>query len=101
MAIKSTTALETPLRDQLDRLAAYDPSAGPVISLYLDMRADQNGRRSHADAFLRNGVGAHARSLKGDERTRFSRAAERIQQYMNEQTPKSSHALAHICVDLG
>lgn len=94
MAIKSTTALETPLRDQLDRLAAYDPSAGPVISLYLDMRADQNGRRSHADAFLRNGVGAHARSLRGDERARFSGAAERIQQYLNEQTPKSSHGLA-------
>jgi peptide subunit release factor 1 (eRF1) len=94
MAIKSTTALETPLRDQLDRLAAFDPSAGPVISLYLDMRPDHNGRRSHVETFLRNRVDEHARSLKGDERARFSRAAERIQQYINEETPTSSRALA-------
>ena len=41
---KSTSALATPLREQLERLAAFEPSEIPVISLYLDVRADQHGR---------------------------------------------------------
>ena len=42
---KSTTALATPLREQLDRLAAFEPTSWPVLSLYLDLRADQQGGR--------------------------------------------------------
>ena len=53
MAEKSTTALETPLREQLDRLAAVAP--GSIISLYLDLRPDHNGQRHRVDTFLKNG----------------------------------------------
>ena len=42
---KTTSALETPLRDQLDRLAAFEPADAPVLSLYLDMRPDEHGSR--------------------------------------------------------
>src|SRR5712691_11794204 len=94
MATKSTTALETPLREQLDRLATFDPSSGPVISLYLDMRADQNGQRTHATTFFENSVDEQARSLTGDARTRFHSAAQRIEQYLAELVPKSAHGLA-------
>src|SRR5437764_725684 len=94
MATKSTTSLETPLREQLDRLAAFDPSTGPVISLYLDMRADQNGQRGHAGVFLRNSVDEQTRSLKGEARTRFHAAAQRIEHYLAEDVPKSVNGLA-------
>src|SRR5207253_6455619 len=94
MATKSTTSLETPLRDQLDRLANFDPSAGPVISLYLDLRPDQNGQRGHASTFLRNSIDEQARSLTGEARAQFERATERIQKYIAEDLPKSANALA-------
>src|SRR4051812_25231814 len=94
MATKSTTALETPLRDQLDRLASFEPGTGSVISLYLDMRSDQNGQRTHVQAFFRNSVDEQARSLTSKERADFERVVERIQQYIDESVPKSSNGVA-------
>jgi peptide subunit release factor 1 (eRF1) len=93
MATKSTTALETPLRDQLDRLAAIEPSDRSIISLYLDMRPDQSGQRTHVDTFLRNSFDEQARSLTNDRRAGFERAVERISQYIGE-APKSAKGLA-------
>jgi peptide subunit release factor 1 (eRF1) len=89
MATKSTTALETPLRDQLDRLAAVEPSEREIISLYLDMRPDQNGQRSHVETFLRNSADQQGRSLTGHRRDGFDKAVERISQYIAEQAPKT------------
>ncbi len=94
MATKSTTALETPLRDQLDRLAAIEPSDGSIISLYLDMRPDQHGQRMHVDTFLRNSFDEQARSLTGAARAGLERTAERVSQYIANQTPKSAKGLA-------
>ena len=94
MATKSTTALETPLREQLDRLAAFEPSESSIISLYIDMRPDQNGQRTHVDTFLRNSFDEQTRSLTGEQRAGLERAAGRISQYIAEQTPKSTKALA-------
>src|SRR4051812_40754743 len=91
---KSTTALETPLREQLDRLAAFEPGAAPVISLYLDLRADQHGQRSHVDTFLRQSVDEQVRSLSGEQRAAFDAAAQRIRTYVNESLPKSSAGAA-------
>src|SRR5215468_9317786 len=94
MATKSTTALETPLREQLDRLAAIEPSDRSIISLYLDMRPDQSGQRTHVDTFLRNRFDEQARSLTGPARADFERAAERVSQYIAGQVPKSAKGLA-------
>ena len=94
MATKSTTALETPLRQQLDRLAAIEPSERSIISLYLDLRPDQNGQRMHVDTFLRNIFDEQTRSLTGDGRAGFERTAERISQYIVNQVPKSAKGLA-------
>src|SRR5687768_1358145 len=62
MPEKTTTALETPLREQLDRLAAYQATELPVLSLYLDMRPDQNGRPNY-DVFLRKVFADRSRGL--------------------------------------
>jgi len=94
MATKSTTALETPLRDQLDRLAAIEPSDRSIISLYLDMRPDQSGQRTHVDTFVRNSFGEQARFLTGHSRAGFERAGERISEYIANQAPKSAKGLA-------
>jgi peptide subunit release factor 1 (eRF1) len=94
MATKSTTALETPLREQLDRLAAIEPSERSIISLYLDMRPNQSGQRAHVDTFLRNSFDEQERSLAADTRGGFERVAERISQYIAEQAPKSAKGLA-------
>ena len=94
MATKSTTALETPLREQLDRLTSYEPGTGSVITLYLDLRPDQNGQRPHVETFLRNSVDEQVRSLSGQQRADIDRATERIRQYLSESVPKSSAAVA-------
>jgi len=85
MADKSTTALETPLREQLDRLAAVPP--GSVISLYLDLRPDQNGQRRHVDTFLKNKFDEQVRSLTGETRAAFDKTLQRVQEYLSRQDP--------------
>jgi peptide chain release factor subunit 1 len=90
---KSTTALETPLRRQLDRLVAFEPTDAPVLSLYLDMRPNENGRRTW-DVFLRKVFGERPRALKGDARKSFEHDAERIRTYLESDVRKSADGLA-------
>ena len=90
---KSTSALETPLREQLDRLAAFEAAEAPVISLYLDMRPDQHGRANY-DSFLRKTFTDRGRALKGDARKSFERDVERIRAYLGDTVRKSTNGLA-------
>lgn len=96
---KSTSALETPLRDQLDRLAAFEPTGAPVLSLYLDMQPNDRGRDSY-DVFLRKTLTERARTLTGDERASFERDAERIRDYLTTNVQNSANGLAiFACAD--
>ncbi|MGH9255435.1 MAG: Vms1/Ankzf1 family peptidyl-tRNA hydrolase [Vicinamibacterales bacterium] len=90
---KTTIATSTALRDQLDRLAGFAPTAWPVLSLYLDMRPDQNGRRNY-DAFLRKALPEHSRALRADARKSFYRDARHIRQYLETAVPASTRGLA-------
>jgi peptide subunit release factor 1 (eRF1) len=90
---KTTTARETPLREQLDRLAAFEAVDAPVLSLYLDIRADEQGRPRH-EAFLRKAWLERGRALKGDARKSFDRDTERITAYMANELPKTVQGLA-------
>ena len=90
---KSTTALETPLRDQLDRLASFEPGEAPVLSLYLDMRPDQNGR-THHEPFLRKVFPERARALDGEARKSFDADVERINAYLRDDVRPSANGLA-------
>lgn len=92
MAEKSTTALETPLREQLDRLAAVAP--GSIVSLYLNLRPDHNGQRHHVDTFLKNSFDEQTRSLTGETRIAFDRILQRVQQYLSDQDPAFARAVA-------
>ena len=90
---KTTTSLDTPLREQLDRLTAFDPGDDPVISLYLDMRANEHGRNT-SDLFLRRVFADRPRMLKGAARKSFERDTERIRSYLESDVRKSTNALA-------
>ena len=90
---KTTTALETPLRDQLDRLVAFTPTDAPVLSLYLDMRPDQHGRDQY-DTFLRKTFLERSRALQGDARKSFDRDVERIHAWLGEHMRRSANGLA-------
>ena len=90
---KSTTALETPLRDQLDRLSACEPTDAPVLSLYLDMRADQHGRPNY-DSFLRKTFAERARVLKGAARQSFDADVKKIYAYLGDEVRRSAQSVA-------
>ena len=92
MAEKSTTALATPLRDQLDRLAAVPP--GSFISLYLDVRPDHNGQRSHTHTFVKNSFDEQLRTLTGDTHVAFEKALERIREYLTTTDLASARGVA-------
>jgi peptide chain release factor subunit 1 len=90
---KSTTSLETPLRAQLDRLAAFEPTELPVISLYLDMQPDEHGR-ARFDTFLRKAFAERARTFDGPARESFDADVERINAFLGSDAERSANGLA-------
>jgi|SoiMethySBSTD1v2_1073268.scaffolds.fasta_scaffold01042_25 peptide chain release factor subunit 1 len=90
---KTTTSLETPLRQQLDRLVAFEPRDVPVLSLYLDMRPNEHGRDTW-DLFLRKTFPERSRTLKGNARKSFDRDTERIRRFLDNDVRKSANGLA-------
>lgn len=90
---KSTASIETPLRAQLDRLSAFEPTDAPVISLYLDTQPDGHGR-DRFDTFLRKTFPERARTLTGDARESFERDVERIDAFLAADLERSTNSLA-------
>jgi peptide subunit release factor 1 (eRF1) len=90
---KTTTGLATPLRAQLERLAAFEPTTWPVLSLYLDMRPDQHGRDNY-DTFLRKALPERRSALEGEARESFDRDIERINEYLTEHASASANGVA-------
>ena len=74
---KSTTALATPLREQLDRLAAFEPTSWLVLSVYLDLRADQQGQEQYAP-FLRKTLRGRAAAIDQRRRDPCVRGVRRL-----------------------
>lgn len=90
---KTTSELETPLKDQLDRLASFEPASHPVVSLYLDMRPDGTGKAQYSQ-FLRKALPEQAETLTGDARASFDRDTARIDEYLQNDVRKSANGLA-------
>jgi peptide chain release factor subunit 1 len=94
MQEKTTTALATPLQDQLNRLAAFDPTDLPVLSLYLDLRANNEGKdRDQYEPFLRKAFTERMQTLKGDARKSFESDVERINAHL-ATVPASANGVA-------
>ena len=92
---KTTSNLDRPLRDEVDRLAAFEPQGLPVVSLYLNLAADQHGREQY-DAFCRKAFADQLKRFDEDsaERASLERDVERIQTYLASEVNRSSNALA-------
>ena len=83
------------LSEQLDQLAAFEPTPLPVISLYLNTQADQHGR-DNFDSFVRKEFKERAQTypLRSPERVSFDRDAERITAYLADELRPSANGLA-------
>ena len=92
----STVAKNTdPLVSALDRLARFQSTTCPVISLYLDARPDSRGR-DHYQPFVRKELAARQRTyaLRSPERQSFDRDVERIQRWLESSVQPSANAIA-------
>lgn len=82
------------LHQLLDQLAAFTPTALPVLSLYLNAQADQHGRDSFA-AFVRKALPARAKTylLRSPARASVDRDIERIKKYLQEEVQPSINGI--------
>lgn len=83
------------LTQNLDELAAFEPNRFPFISLYLNARADQNGR-DNFEPFVRKEFHNRAKTFAEDspERESFKRDAGRIAAYLHDELKPSANGLA-------
>ena len=88
-------AAEPTLDAILDRLARFEPSALPVISLYLNLQADQHGKPNYAP-FLKKELAARARTYASGsvERASFDDDVQRIEQYLATEVGAAANGLA-------
>jgi peptide subunit release factor 1 (eRF1) len=83
------------LDNLIERLAAFEPSHYPVISLYLDGRPDQHGREQYG-VFVRKELAGRARGWtdRSPERESFHRDVDRILAWLHEEARPSANGLA-------
>ncbi len=79
----------------METLAALEPSPFPVISLYLSLTPNQNGREDY-QAFVRKVLNERAKALREEspERGSFDQDAERIRTYLEAEKQPSWQGLA-------
>jgi peptide subunit release factor 1 (eRF1) len=83
------------VEETLDRLAAFTNESAPVVSLYLDVRADQHGHRQYAD-FVERGFKEHIETFDpaSPARPYLENDAERIGSYLENELQKSARSVA-------
>lgn len=79
----------------METLAALEPSPFPVISLYLSLTPNQNGREDY-QAFVRKVFSDRAKGLaqESPERQSFEQDAERINAYLDGEKQAGAQGLA-------
>ena len=83
------------IADRLDRLAAFEPTGFPFISLYLNTQPDRHGR-ANFDAFVRREFATRLKTFlpRSPERESFERDIERVNAYLATDLRSSSNGLA-------
>ena len=79
----------------LDKLLEFEPAPVPVISLYLDARVNEQGKRQFMP-FVRKQLNERAKTYETNsvERESFEKDAERITAYLEEGITKAASGLA-------
>jgi peptide chain release factor subunit 1 len=83
----------------LNRLARLEPTAYPVISLYLNLQSDQHGKDNYA-SFVRKELAARVPTYPphSDVRASFERDVERINTYLaNKPVPSANGLVIFAC----
>lgn len=87
--------MPTLLAEQIDALAAFAPTALPVISLYLNTQSDDHGRDQFA-SFIKKEL--HTRTMtfapQSAARASFIRDVDRIEKYLASELRPSTNGLA-------
>jgi peptide chain release factor subunit 1 len=88
------------VNDQLDRLAGFEPSPYPVVSLYLNMQPDGRGR-DNFQSFVRKELKARAQTYpaRSAEREMLDRDLERISTYLEGSVEPSANGVAIFACD--
>jgi peptide chain release factor subunit 1 len=83
------------LTETIDKLAAFEPVPFPVLSLYLDARADGTGR-DNFDLFLKKALRDRLRTYRpgSPEHASFSADVERIRRYLANELQPSANGVA-------
>lgn len=79
----------------LNKLLNFEPASAPVISLYLDARADEHGKQNLMP-FVRKQLGERAKTYeaRSSERESFDRDSERVIAYLENGIVPSINGLA-------
>jgi len=90
------------LTAQLDRLAQFEPSPFPVVSVYLDLRADDRGR-DRFEPFLRKEMTERVATYPagGPERASLAADRRRIEEYVRNIDPSSNGLALFACDGAG
>jgi peptide subunit release factor 1 (eRF1) len=86
----------TSLDEPLERLLAFEPTTFPVLSVYLDLQAGDNGR-ARVEPFLKKELANRAKTYPASspERASFDEDAKRILEWFeNEEHEKSANGIA-------
>jgi peptide subunit release factor 1 (eRF1) len=92
---KSPVGSASPLGQKLEALAAFEPVDSPVLSLYLNLTADQHGRDKY-DTFVRKTFAERLKSFaqRSPARESFEHDTERIRTFLDNDVNRSANALA-------
>jgi peptide subunit release factor 1 (eRF1) len=96
MSTQIQEPFSTTLEEPLARLAAFEPTTLPVISVYLNTQPDQHGRDPDVVSYLQRELKSLGRTLpsSGPERESFDRDVERILDYAGEQIKPAANGVA-------
>ena len=89
------TTTFTGIEESLDRLARVSSQAAPVVSVYLDLRPDQRGRKHHLEFFDRAMDEQIATfNSSSPAHRQLQRSAQRIRKFIQTETRVSAAAAA-------
>jgi peptide subunit release factor 1 (eRF1) len=82
--------------EHLERLLAFEPTALPVLSVYLNAQSDQHGRAADFETYLQREFKSLARTWPAGspERASFDEDVEKILDYVKEKLDPASNGIA-------
>ena len=88
------------LNEQMEQLAAFEPSPYPVVSLYLNTQPNERGRDQH-HAFVRKELKARAATYpaRSSDRETLERDLERIASFLESNIEPSANGVAIFACD--